>query len=179
MSVRITVVDDKGTIDRLNKILANVPGGVQQAITSASKRAGDKGKSKAGTFIAERYTLSKGSFMAKTKTRLTIQDGFTLDFTGGVISLRRFKVKDNFPNGVFAFVKKSEGGGTLPHAFTGPNGHIFERTGLSRLPIEKKTGPSGPSMMKNEEIIEDMSKLIEEEFEKRMEHEINRILAGI
>lgn len=178
-TVRITIIDEKNAIDRVNKILANVPGGVQQAITSASKRAGDKAKSKAGTFIAERYTLSKGSFMAKTKTRLTIHDGFTLDFTGGVISLRRFKVKDMFPNGVFAHVKKAEGGGTLPHAFTGPNGHIFERTGLSRLPIEKKTGPSGPSMMKNEGIVEDMSKLIEEEFEKRIEVEINRILSGI
>lgn len=177
MSVQINL-DDNGTIERANKILAQVPGGVEKAIRAASKRAGEKGRSMAGTFISQKYTLSKGSFLAKTRQRLTVHDGFTLSFTGGVIGLNRYIAKDRKPNGVYAHVKRSSGGGMLPHAFMGPNGHVFERLGPPRLPIEKKTGPSGASLMKNEEVIELMDKTITEEFEKRMEHEINRILSG-
>lgn len=177
MSVQITL-DDHGAIERANKILANVPGGVSKAIASASKRAGDKGRSMAGTYAAQRYTLSKGSFMGKTRTRLTVHDGFTLSFTGGVIGLNRYIAKDKKPHGVYVRVKRSSGGGTLPHAFFGPNGHVFERLGPPRLPIEKKAGPSGAQIMQNEEVIDLMDKTITEEFEKRMEHEINRILSG-
>lgn len=172
------ILDDNGVIERANKILAAVPGGVHKAIAAASKRAGEEARTKAGTFVAQKYTLSKGAFMAKTNQHLTVSDGFTLSFTGSVIGLNRYIAKDRRPNGVYVHVKRSTGGGMLSHAFFGPNGHVFERVGTSRLPIEKKTGPSGASLMKNDEIIELMEKTITESFEKRMEVEINRILAG-
>ena len=171
-------VDDNGTVERLNKILAGVPGGAQQAIAAAAKRAGEQARTKAGRFVAQKYTLSVGSFMAKTKQRLTVSDGFTLDFSGTVIGLNRYVAKDRRPNGVFVQVKRG-GGGTLRHAFFGPNGHVFERYGTPRLPIEKKMGPSGGGIMKNDEIVELMEKTTMETFEKRIEVEINRILAGL
>lgn len=176
-SIRITL-DENGVIERANKILANVPGGVNKAIVSASKRAGDQGKTKAGNFAAAKYTVSKGTFMSNVSVNLQISDGFTLTFRGGVIPLKRFMARDQRPNGVYASVKRGSGG-RLSHAFTGPGAHFYERVGKSRLPIEKKFGPSAAHMMQNDEVIEQMDKVITETFEKRMEVEINRILAGL
>lgn len=175
-SIRIQISGQE-TIDRATKILAGIPGGATKAITSASKRAGDQGKSKAGTFAAQEYTISKGIFMSETKTKLQISEGFTLSFEGSVIPLKRFKASDRKPHGVHAIVKRG-GGGYLPHAFTGPGGHFFERVATARLPIEKKFGPSTGQMMQNDEIIDQMDQVITETFEKRMEVEINRLLAG-
>lgn len=175
--IRVTL-DGGEVLERARKVLAGIPDGVSKAITSASKRSGEEARSKAGTFVAQKYTLSKGSFMAKTKQSLTVNNGFTLSFTGSVIGLNRYIARDRRPNGVFVHVKRSTGGGILPHAFRGPNDHIFERVGTPRLPIEKKTGPSGASLMKNDEIIELMEKTVTESFDKRMEVEINRLLAG-
>lgn len=175
-SIRIQISGQE-TIERANKILAGIPGGVTKAITSASKRAGDQGKTKAGTFVAQEYTIGKGVFMSETKTRLQISEGFTLSFEGSVIPLKRFRARDQRPKGVYASVKRGSGG-RLPHAFTGPGGHFFERVGTSRLPIEKKFGPSTGQMMQNDEIIEQMDQVISETFEQRMEVEINRLLAG-
>ena len=176
-SIRITL---SGTdkIERAQKVLAGVPGGVSKAVTAASKRAGDQGKTKAGTFAAAEYTISKGEFMGNVKTKLQISEGFTLSFEGSVIPLKRFRARDQKPRGVFASVKRGSGG-RLPHAFTGPGGHFFERTATARLPIEKKFGPSTGQMMQNDEIIEQMDEVIMEAFDKRMEVEINRILAGL
>ena len=175
-SIRVTLDGDE-VLERASKVLAGIPGGVSKAITSASKRAGDQGKTKAGTFAAQEYTISKGLFMSETKTKLQISEGFTLSFEGSVIPLKRFKARDQRPRGVYASVKRGSGG-RLPHAFTGPGGHFFERVATARLPIEKKFGPSTGQMMQNDEIIEQMDKTITETFEKRMEVEINRLLAG-
>ena len=190
-NVRITISGQE-TIDRVNKILAGFPGGASKAITAAAKRAGEHGKSMAGTYAAQKYTISKGVFMENVKTKLQVSDGFTLDFTGGVIPLKRYKAKDQKPKGVFATVKAGSGG-ILPHAFTGPGDHFFERgDGFMQLKIgkrgkplaprqniEKLFGPSAAHMMQNDEVIEQMDKVITETFEKRMEVEINRILAGL
>ena len=56
----VITVDDVGgqSLERLNKILAGVPGGVWKAASAALKRAGDSAKTKAGQFAAAEYTIN-------------------------------------------------------------------------------------------------------------------------
>ncbi len=114
--------------------------------------------------------------MGNVKTKLSIHDGFTLDFSGGVISIDKYRTRDIRPKGTMTSEKRSQNS-RLRHVFS-IGGHFFERVGTSRFPIEKKFGPSTGHMMQNDTVIEQMDKTISESFEKRMEHEINRILAG-
>ena len=55
---------------------------------------------------------------------------------------------------------------------------VFERVGSPRFPVEQKFGPSTGHMMRNEEVIEKMDETIRDTYEKRVEHEILRVLNG-
>ena len=78
-------------------------------------------------------------------------------------------------------VKRNGGAASLQHAFTakifGPIA-VFERVGSPRFPVEQKFGPSTGHMMQNEQIVEKMDETIRETFDKRVEHEILRVLNG-
>lgn len=174
--IQITL-DDNGAIERVNKILAHVPGGVDKAIAAASKRAGEQGKTKAGTFAAQEYTVSKGTFMGNVNIKLQVQDGFTLEFAGGVLPIEKFRSRDIRPRGTQTSEKRGQS--SILHRVFGLSGGFVERVGTSRLPLEKKFGPSTGHMMQNDTVIEQMDKTISESFEKRIEVEINRILAGL
>ncbi|WP_163538301.1 phage tail protein [Gracilibacillus sp. YIM 98692] len=52
----------------------------------------------------------------------------------------------------------------------------FKRTSGSRLPIQRLFGPSVPQMLEDEGIQEEVNQLGQETFDKRLDHEIERIL---
>ena len=177
--IRITVNGEE-EIERANNILRKFVGGegVHRAIAAASKRAGEQGKTKAGTFAAQEYSITKGVFMSNVTTKLMpISEGFTLSFSGGVIPIGKFKTNDIRPRGTSTSVKRGQTS-RLPHVF-GLGGSFVERVGKSRYPLEAKFGPSTGHMMQNDEVIDQMSQTITEAFDKRMEVEINRLLAGL
>lgn len=182
-------VDEVGgnTLDRVNKILAGVPGGVWKATHSALKRAGDTAKTKAGQFAAAEYTINKGDFMRNTnmKTRITSEAGgvvsMTISYAGNVLPLLTFNTKFSRNGLLQTQVKRNGGAATLERAFAarvfGPVA-VFERVGAPRFPVEQKFGPSTGHMMQNEEVIEQMDETVRDTFEARIEHEITRILNG-
>ena len=49
---------------------------------------------------------------------------------------------------------------------------------INTVPVEQKFGPSTGHMMRNEEVIEKMDETIRDTYEKRIEHEILRVLNG-
>ena len=55
---------------------------------------------------------------------------------------------------------------------------IFERTGKSRLPIKQLMGSSMRSMVSNSVVMDQVYKEAQETFDTRIEHEIERLLAG-
>lgn len=184
--IRIEEVGGKG-LDRVNKILAGVPGGVFKATSSALKRAGDTAKTKAGQFAAAEYTISKGEFMANVREKTKISGGgggvlsMSISFAGSVIPLIKFDTKFSKGGYVQTQVKRNGGAATLQHAFVasifGQTG-VFERVGTPRFPVEQKYGPSTGHMMQDENVIEKMEQTISETFENRIEHEIMRVLNG-
>lgn len=180
-------VDGGKGLDRANKILAGVPGGIWKAVHGALKRAGETAKTRAGQFAAEEYTIDKGDFMrnVRTKTFITSELGGVVSmkilYAGNVLPLLTFNTKFSRSGLLQTQVKRGNAPAILEHAFAervfGPIG-VYERLGASRFPVEGKYGPSTAHMMADEEVIEKMTETVQQTFDQRIEHEINRILSG-
>lgn len=174
-------------LDRVNKILAGVPGGTFKAAYNALRRAGDTAKTRAGQFAAAEYTISKGSFMRNVTEKTVISGGaagvaeMKISFAGNVLPLLTFNTKFGRDGRVQTQVKRNGGAASLEHAFVarvyGPAA-VFERLGSSRLPVEQKFGPSTAHMMQNDQVVAQMEKTVQETFDSRMDHEILRVLNG-
>lgn len=175
------------TLDRANKLLAGIPDGIWKASYSALRRAGDQAKTKAGRFAAAEYTINKGDFMRNvtSKTQVTGASGgvasLNISYRGNVLPLLTFNTRYSRDGKVQTQVKRTGGSAVLEHAFAagvfGPVA-VFERLGSKRFPVEQKFGPSTAHMMQNEQVVEKMDETIQEAFERRMEHEITRLLNG-
>ena len=175
-------------LERANRLLAGLGdngSSIHKAVYNALKRAAESGKTQAGRYAAEKYTISKGQFMSHVRAKVRQSggsegvDSVTIMFAGQVIPLIEFHTRFSKSGGISATVKRGEGG-VLEHAFilnkTGVN--VYERVTSSRLPIEKKYGPSAAHMMQNPDVIENMDEHITKVFNERIEHEITRILNG-
>ena len=105
----------------------------------------------------------------------------SISYAGSVLPLLTFNTKYSRDGRVQTQVKRNGGASTLQHAFVasiyGPVA-VFERVGAPRFPVEQKYGPSTAHMMQNDRVIEQMDETIRETYEKRMEHEISRVLNG-
>lgn len=184
--VRIDEVG-KTSLDRINKLLAGVPGGIWKATSAAMKRSGETAKTRAGQFAAAEYTISKGSFMhnVSQKTHITGDAGgvvsMSIGFAGTVLPLLTFNTRFSRNGLVQTQVKRNGGAATLEHAFIANiygSTAVFERVGAPRFPVEQKYGPSTGHMMQNEQVIEKMDETIRTTFDSRIEHEVLRVLNG-
>ncbi len=184
--VRIDEVGGNG-LDRVNKLLAGVPGGVWKATSAALRRAGDTAKTKAGQFAAAEYAINKGDFMRNVTTKSHIKSeaggvvSMSFSYAGNLLPLLTFNTKFSRDGRVQTQVKRNGGAATLEHAFVasifGPVA-VFERVGSPRFPVEQKYGPSTGHMMQNEKVIENMDETIRSTYDARIEHEILRVLNG-
>lgn len=175
------------TVERANKLLAGIPGGIWKASYAALRRAGDQAKTKAGQFAAAEYTINKGDFMRNVTSKTSISGdsggvaSLKIMYAGNVLPLLTFNTKYSRNGMVQTQVKRSGGAAVLEHAFAekvfGPVA-VFERVGKSRFPVQQKFGPSTAHMMQNEQVVEKMDETIQSAFSQRMEHEITRLLNG-
>lgn len=185
-SIRVDNVGSEN-IDRINKILAGIPGGAFKVTYAALKRAGDTAKTKAGQFAAAEYTINKGTFMRNVTEKVRTEGGaggvasMSISFAGTVLPLLEFNTRYSRGGQLTTQVKRNGGAATLEHAFAakvfGPIA-VFERVGAPRFPVEQKFGPSTGHMMQNERVVEKMDETIRDTFDKRVEHEILRVLNG-
>ncbi len=186
MSVRIAEIGDE-SLERVSKILAGVPGGIWKASYSALKRAGDMAKTRAGQYAAEEYTINKGDFMRNVHQKSSISSeaggavSLGISYAGNVLPLLTFNTRYSKNGKLQTQVKRGGAAAMLDHAFAarvyGPVG-VFERVGEKRFPVEQKFGPSTAHMMQNEAVVEKMDEVVRDTFERRLEHEITRVLNG-
>lgn len=186
MSVRISEVGSD-SLSRVNKILAGIPGGVWKATYSALQRAGATAKTRSGQYAAEEYTIRKGDFMSNVhqKTHIGSEGGgvvsLSISYAGNVLPLLTFRTRYSRSGKMQTQVKRDGVATTLDRVFAarvyGPT-RAFERVGDERFPIEQKFGPSTAHMMQNPLVVEKMDETIKETFDRRLEHEITRILNG-
>ena len=178
------------SLDRVTKLLAGINGGVYKAVGSALTRAAAAGKTVAKRAVSQEYTISQSEFLTQTKNinhfirESSGEISVVFGFKGYVIPLLKFNTRTNNNGQVVAQVKRSGAGEVLDRAFSAQSavhGHrvIFEREGLSRIPITELYGPATPQMMySNEAVTDEIEQKMAETYEKRIDHEILRILNG-
>ncbi len=170
--------------ERAAQILAGIPGGAKKAIGSALARAGNAGRTTAKRAVTEEYNVSAGLFSAYTRNINHFESeaggglSVVFGYQGNSIPLIHFVRSPGTP--VQVSVMKG-GGGTLDHAFDANIHHfgIFERIEKPRFPVKELYGPATPQMMySNEAVLDKVDEKVAETFEKRLDHEISRILNG-
>ncbi len=176
------------SIARAQKLLAGISGGWQKAVGSALSRAAASGKTVAKTAVSKEYTISSGEFLRQTQNinhyvretdgAVSVQFGFK----GNVISLMKFRTSITQSGLVSTQVKRADSPEILNRAFRAKMGQhigIYERIGVDRFPVQELYGPATPQMMySNEEVTDQIEKKVYETYEKRIDHEIMRLLNG-
>lgn len=184
----LTVDIAEESLDRVTKLLAGISGGVYKAVGSALTRAAAAGKTAAKEPITREYSISQSEFLAQTRTinHFVRETGggisVVFGFRGYVIPLMKFNTRVNDSGQVVTQVKRSGAAATLDRAFTAQmGGHrgVYERVGVKRFPVEELYGPATPQMMySNEDVMDEIEDKMAETYEKRIDHEILRILNG-
>ena len=165
-----------------------IPGGVYKAVGSALTRAASAGKTEAKRAAAQEYTIGSGDFLRYTRNInhfVRSGDGsveVVFGFAGYPIPLLHFQMSIDSEGRPVAHVKRSNTPETLRHAFranVGGRRGIYERMGAERLPIQQLYGPATTQMMyANENVLDAIEEKMAETYEKRIDHEILRVLNG-
>lgn len=183
-------VDDVGsnTIERAKKLLAGIPGGVKKAVGSALKRASSSGEAYAARAVRKEYLVKASDYKEYTTSKIrhivTDASGATeisIQFHGYHIPLIRFDTSFGKDGKIAVRVKRGSAKQTLENAFIVKKDRlgIYERIGDDRFPIRQFWGPATTQMMdSNDDVSEDIANHIRETFDKRIEHEITRVLNG-
>lgn len=171
-------------IERTTKVLDGVPGGTQKALYNAIQRGATTIRKEAATEAASVYRISASDFKRQARVKSSASSGelsANVLFAGNLIPLIQFKVSYGRGGGVSAAVKKG-GGGAIKSAFITNMGfgiRVFERVGAPRFPVEQKYGPSAAHMVNEDTVRERIEKKAQETVDKRLEHEITRLLNGL
>ena len=180
----------KSKLDYVNKVLAGIgngSGAIKAVYNNAAKRAAQRGKTEAGRFAAEEYTINKGTFMSRCKIKTSVKGNsggatsVNIGFAGSVIPLIEFNTRYSKGGRLSTQVKRTGGAEILDHAFIAPvygSTQVHEHVYGTRGPVKTLYGPSAGHMMQNDNVIEKMDKVITETFDQRIDHEMSRILNG-
>lgn len=184
--VIVDVVED--SLDKATRLLAGINGGVYKAVGSALSRAAATGKTAAKQPVMKEYTISQSEFLARTRNiNHFVRESsggisVVFGFRGNVIPLMKFNTRVNGSGQTVTQVKRSGSAETLNRAFSAQmGGHrgVYERVGVKRFPVEELYGPATPQMMySNEEVTDEIERKVADTYEKRIDHEILRILNG-
>lgn len=169
-------------IERAEKLLAGVPGGIQQAMVSSFNRALLEGRTAGTREATKRYTLKAGIVRRTMVMHRASKNNIEADLAsrGRRLPLRYFAHKPRTDTtganrrevsvAVRQGALKPLGQGFVYH------GMIMQRLGESRLPIEQKYTVSVPNILNNDEIVGVIQDKMAKSVEKRMAHETTRIL---
>lgn len=184
--VIVDVVED--SLDKATRLLAGINGGVYKAVGSALSRAAATGKTAAKQPVTKEYTISQSECLARTRNiNHFVRESsggisVVFGFRGNVIPLMKFNTRVNGSGQIVTQVKRSGSAETLNRAFSAQmGGHrgVYERIGPSRFPVKELYGPATPQMMySNEEVTDEIERKMADTYEKRIDHEILRLLNG-
>jgi len=184
----IQITNDQ--IERVNLILSGIPGGAQKAFSSAVRRVNSAVKTETVRQITGVYAISAQNVRAGANIRTQVQKADsgvcgTVTFAGYKLPLYRFNVSPTLPiqrAEVKAAVMRGNGQTPFAHAFIArmKSGHtgMFERDTSRSFPVSEFMAQSTAQMAGNEEVLEQVSEKAQETVNKRIEHEITRILNG-
>ncbi len=177
-------------MERVNLILGGIPNGASKAFYNAINRGLSTVRTQSGKSVAKTYRILQKDFKSETniQEKKASQSDLAgeIAFAGATIPLIKFQVNPKEPQKqtVTVAVLRETGGERLKHAFVAKmkNEHVgvFERATpeTPRLPINEKYGPSPAGMIGNIENLNEIESTAQGTINKRIEHEITRILNG-
>lgn len=184
--IEVSVQFEKGKFDKIIAKAVLFGKDVNQAINRAAKRAADTGKAETKRQIVKRYTLPS-SEIGNTIFSKYLDEGAVMQIKGYVNRLVDFKGTSPKSKPVYGKAKKEGSGGPIPPA------RLVTIDGKELLVAPKRTktgfvqpgkirelyGPSTVGMFKaNEDVQNTVNAKIMETLDKRMIHELERLLNG-
>lgn len=173
-----------------NQLGALGEGEARKAMARAVNRAGRTIRTHVIRSLGRQTSIPRAILTASVKGRAAAHKGdsaiqFVIHATGSELPLRMFNPRQ-FSYGVRAkvwgraqrFPGMFGAPGDNPKVVAALGGHVFHRSGASRLPIEKGYGPSIPKEMVLAETKAVFERMAPIETEKRLRHEIARLLPG-
>lgn len=178
----VEILIKTGQLKKVQRTMEGIKNGVPRVLAPAINRALDKGRTEVRREIRKIYLIKQKDIPIHKNGASYAHLNGSLVISQGMLPLDKFDVR---PRGVqkrkvkkvlYARVKKS-GGGPMPGAFYIPTGGPYVRTGNSRLPI-KRLLTIGASIMASQPTVGPAaSKAMSETLDKRIDHEIKRVLA--
>lgn len=176
----------QNTIDKVNTLLSGIPQGAEKAFSNAINRTLTTARSEAYKGVTKEYAITRKIINEYTKDTIKKASNSdvcgVLTFSGKQIPLYKYSgVKPKTPGKgkVFAGQKTPK---AIEDAFyinvTANKAGIFVREGKSRTPISQLMGSSMRSMVSNAVVMDNIYEKAQETLDKRIDHEIERILAG-
>lgn len=180
----ITLYD--GALKDIERRLSAYPKKVPTVLNRALNRAAATVKTQASKHAREIYRVKakdvNSTFSLKKSTTGSLSA--IVVSRSGSMGLEKFRINaspgKSKPKAFRAAVKKSGSLKEIVRAFAvDVNGtKVFQREGDARLPIKRLFGPPVPQMVNNPELRKHVEQQASETFEKRLEHEIKRVLEG-
>ncbi|QWU15681.1 Prophage minor tail protein Z (GPZ) [Paenibacillus sophorae] len=178
----------RGAKDALRRV-GRMDSDVRKAAYSALNRVSQRVKTESGRKVRETYIVKQKAVTGTAILRRGSMSnpGAELRWKGGNTPLIRFRTNPKSmdakrPRVLRAAVKRAGGNKKVDGAFLARmgTGHVgvFRRTTRKRLPVEELYGPAVPVMLNNPEVVAHLERVAEEEFNKRLDHELNRRFGG-
>lgn len=174
--------------ERVNAILGGLKNAPNKVFYNVINRALSTVRAQSGKLIAATYQIKQKDVKSNTNMRVSKASANDLTgqiaFAGTVIPLMKFQVSPKSPQKrtVSVSVLRESGGKRLESAYVADLGRygvgVFERLTSKRESSQQLFGPSVAHMMENERVLEQAEQKAQETIDKRVEHEISRILNG-
>lgn len=173
-------------LERANAALKHINGAFPKAVASATNRTLEGMRTDAVNETKGRYFAKPGE-IRKTltlKRASTGNLGGAMVSRGGRKSLAEYRLTPSKPSKGKTIMGAVKQGGmkSLGDAFLinrGGKYRPYRRTGPGRRDIEPLISPAIPQIIKNEETVKVMEQGAAERFEKRLDHEVLRLLGAL
>ncbi|MGL4566922.1 MAG: hypothetical protein ACRCU6_00170 [Fusobacteriaceae bacterium] len=191
-------IDKNNNIQEAKKMLSGIENGMGKALSRAFNHSISKAKTAVKKKVTENYYIKSGDVEKTIKLKKASISDIEAKLTskGPVLALNKFKVSTK--GGVIkAAVSKLQGykiregaftrrvanftgskNGKVTYSETSFKNRVFKRKNQNRMPIVEQSGASIPGMLGNKAIVESTHEMIIKETEKRLFHEVGRMLGG-
>lgn len=174
--------------ERVNAILVGLKNAPNKVFYNVINRALSTVRTQSGKLIAATYQIKQKEIKSNANIQVSKATANDLTgqvvFAGTVIPLMKFKVTPKNPQKktVSVSVLRESGGKRLESAYVADLGRygvgVFERLTSKRASSQQLYGPSVAHMAENAQVLKQTEQKAQETIDKRVEHEISRILNG-
>lgn len=180
--------DNMDITSNIDEVLRRLPDEkkVKTASMRAINRAAQAGRTQATKEVRSEYIVKAKTVnsIAKVKKSNTSNLEANIKWSGEMLPIHEFKVTPKRQNNarknrpqLRVQVSKKSGAATYKGAYVGTSGYVWKRKTQKRLPVRGILGPAVAFLINAEPVKERITKRTQEILEKRIEHEVNRMLA--